>query len=292
VILPSPLKPGDRVAVVAPSGPFDRAAVEAGIAWLEQRYRVLRRASLFEKDGFLAGSDRRRATELQRALDDDVQAIVAARGGYGLSRIAHQLDFTSALERPRWLVGFSDFTVMHVEAWRRGLCSVHGSMVGSLGTADETVRSQWATTLEYPREAATWRGLSPWRKGRATGPLVGGNLAMLHACAAAGRLKIPRGAVVLLEDVGERPYRVDRMVTNLMTGGHLARASAVLVGHFTDCDSGPNQRTVDDVLKERLRTLGVPVLAEVPVGHGERNDAVVLGRRAEVDAARGVLTLG
>ena len=278
--------------MVAPSGSFERAAVEGGIAWLEQRYRVSHRASLFAKDGYLAGSDTRRASELQRALDaDDVRAVVAARGGYGLSRIAHRLDFEKVLARPRWLVGFSDFTVVHVEAWRRGLGSIHGSMVGALATLDETARAQWIETLEQPRKAAAWRGLTTWRKGRARGPLVGGNLAMLHACAAAGRLLIPRHAVVLLEDIGERPYRVDRMLTNLITAGHLGRAAAVLVGQFMDCGPGPDQRTVEDVLKERLLGLGVPVLADVPIGHGRRNDAVVLGRRADVDAGRGTFAL-
>jgi muramoyltetrapeptide carboxypeptidase len=292
VIFPPPLRAGDRIAVVAPSGSFERAAVEGGIAWLERRYRVSHRSSLFAREGYLAGSDRRRVTELQRALDsEDVRAIVAARGGYGLSRIAHLLDFTAALARPRWLIGFSDFTVMHVEAWRRGLGSIHGAMVGALATLDDGGREQWMQTLERPRKPATWRGLATWRKGRAKGTLVGGNLAMLHACAAAGRLVIPRNAVVLIEDVGERPYRVDRMLTNLITSGHLGRAAAVLVGHFVECGPGPDRRTVEQVLKERLLGLGVPVLAEMPVGHGGRNDAVVLGGRAEIDAVRGVLTV-
>ena len=113
---------------------------------------------------------------------------------------------------------------------------------------------------------------------------------MLHACAAASRLRIPKGAVVLLEDIGERPYRVDRMLTNLVTGGHLTRASAIAVGSFTDCVAGPDGRSVADVLRDRLRSLGVPVVAGLPVGHGARNDAVVLGRRAEVE--RGTLRLG
>ncbi|HEY3593782.1 MAG TPA: LD-carboxypeptidase, partial [Polyangiaceae bacterium] len=264
MIFPPPLCPGDRVAVVAPSGPFDEGAVRTGIAWLESRYRVKYSPSLFAREGFLAGSDRRRRAELQRALDSDARALVAARGGYGLSRIAHLLDFTRALERPKWLVGFSDFTVMHVEVWRRGLGSVHGSMVGSFADLNETARDQWVAALEAPRETAIFDGLSAWRKGRATGRLVGGNLAMLHACAAAGRLVIPRGAVVLIEDIGERPYRVDRMLSNLITAGHLTRASAVVVGRFTDCVAGPDGRAVEDVLRERLLSLRVPVVADAP----------------------------
>jgi len=278
--------PGDRVAVVAPSGPFDRAAALAGIAWLEKRYRVVYRPSLFARQGYLAGSDQRRLTELQSALDADVRAVIAARGGYGLSRIVHRIDWTSALAKPRWIVGFSDITVLHAEAWRRRLASLHGAMVCSLGSADTRSRNQWIATLEEPRSQRTLPNLVSWRRGSAAGILVGGNLAMLHACAAAGRLRIPKGAVVLLEDVGERPYRVDRMLTNLITGGHLLKASAVLVGDFTDCAPGSDETTVEHVLRERLLALDVPVLAGAAVGHGRRNDPLVLGQRAEVTAGR------
>jgi muramoyltetrapeptide carboxypeptidase len=294
MIFPQPLAPGDRVAVVAPSSPFDRDAALDGIAWLEKRYRVVYRSSLFARNGYLAGSDQRRIAELQSALDADVRAVIAARGGYGLSRIAHRIEWTTALEKPRWLVGFSDFTVLHVEAWTRRLASIHGAMVCSLGRAGERDRHRWIELLEHPRRERTLRGLDVWRRGRAAGVLVGGNLAMLHACAAAARLRIPRGAVVLLEDIGERPYRVDRMLSTLISGGHLSRASAVVVGDFTDCLPGPDKTTVTDVLRERLRGLDVPVLAGLPVGHGKRNDPVILGQRAEVNArsSAGTLRLG
>jgi len=286
VLFPPPLVPGDRIAVVAPSSPFDRAAALAGIAWLEKRYRVSRRSSLFAREGFLAGSDQRRIAELQGALDADVRVVIAARGGYGLSRIAHRIDWTKALAKPRWLVGFSDFTVLHVEAWRRKLASVHGAMVCSLGKADDAARRRWIETLEQPRKERSFRALVPWRRGAAAGTLIGGNLAMLHASAAAGRLRIPKGAVVLLQDVGERPYRVDRMLTNLTAGGHLGRASAVLVGDFTDCAAGPDGTAVEEVLRERLLPLGVPVVAGFPAGHGRRNDPIVFGMREEVTSAR------
>jgi muramoyltetrapeptide carboxypeptidase len=284
MIFPPPLAPGDRVAVIAPSSPFDRAAALAGIAWLEKRYHVVHRSSLFARKGYLAGSDQRRITELQGALDADVRAVIAARGGYGLSRIAHRIDWSIALAKPRWIVGFSDLTVLHVEAWRRKLASIHGAMVCTLGKADERDRHRWIESLEHPRAERRVRGLTVWRRGAASGVLVGGNLAMLHACAAAGRLRIPKGAVVLIEDIGERPYRVDRMLSNLMAGGHFSKASAVLVGDFTDCNPGPDKTTVDAVLRERLLELDVPLLAGFPAGHGKRNDPVVFGQRAEISA--------
>jgi muramoyltetrapeptide carboxypeptidase len=119
--------------------------------------------------------------------------------------------------------------------------------------------------------------------GRAAGPIVGGNLALLHAMAAAGRLSVPDGAVLALEDVTEAPYRVDRMLTSLRLGGHLARASAILLGGFDRCAAGPDGRTVDEVLSERTRDLGIPVLAGAPFGHAHPNEAFVLGSRVRVE---------
>ncbi|HKQ68664.1 MAG TPA: LD-carboxypeptidase [Polyangiaceae bacterium] len=291
MIFPPALRPGDPIAVIAPSGAVGRAPAQAGIDWLETRYRVRHGPSIFARDGYLAGSDRRRIQELQGALDSDVCAVVAARGGYGLSRIAHLVDWSRAKRAPRWIVGFSDITALHVESWRRGLATVHGSMACSLSRANQAERAAWLATLEDPRRARRWTGLAPWRKGKASGTLVGGNLAMLHACAAAGRLRIPRGAIVLIEDIGEYPYRVDRMLTNLIIAGHFAKAAGVLVGDFTDCATGPDGRTVEEVLRERLRSLSVPVAAGMPVGHGHRNDAVVFGAPAVLDASRGVVSV-
>ena len=292
MIFPSPLEPGDAVAVVAPSGPFDRAAALAGIAWLAHRYRVVYGKTLFARQGYLAGTDRRRITELQKALDSDVKAVLAARGGYGLGRIASLVDWRVALRRPKWLVGFSDFTVLHAESWRRGLATMHAPMVCTLGVASSATKRRWIDAVEDPMRERSWKGLAPWRRGRAAGTLVGGNLAILHSMAAAGRLRLPKDAVVLLEDIAERPYRVDRMVTDLVEGGHLKRAAGILVGDFTDCTPGPDGCTVEQVLRERLCALGIPIVAGFPSGHGRRNDAIVLGQRTRLDANRGVCAIG
>jgi muramoyltetrapeptide carboxypeptidase len=287
VIFPPPLRSGDLVAVVAPSSPFDRTLALRGMGWLAERYKIAFRPSLFDRTGFLAGSDERRLDELGWALSTGARAIVAARGGYGLSRIAHRIDFGALLANPRWIVGFSDVTVLHVEAARHGLGTLHAPMVANLGRGDAHGRERWVAALEDPGAERRWEGLEVWKKGAARGPLFGGNLAMLHACAAAGRLRLPERAVLLVEDVTERPYRVDRMLSGLSVGGHLAKISAVLVGQFTDCPPGPDGVAVEAVLRERLLALGVPVLAGFPVGHGPRNDPVVLGRMLELDADRG-----
>lgn len=294
-IVPPPLTPGDTVAVVAPSSPFEPVLAWVGLGFLAARYRVRFDRGMFERKGYLAGSDARRRAELSGALHDpDVKAIIAARGGYGAHRFAHTIDWTVLARSPRWLVGFSDVTALHVEAARVGVASIHGAHVTSLGRGDARAREALLGALERPLEPRAFSGLRALSGGSAEGPLFGGNLTILHASAAAGRLSVPEGCVLLLEDVTERPYRIDRMLATLACGGHLARVAAVVLGDFTQCDPGPDGVTVEHVLGDHLTCLGVPVAAGAPVGHGLRNEPVVLGARARVEAREGSarVTLG
>lgn len=284
---PRPLKPGDLLAVVAPSSPFPRDELLRGLAWLRARYRIRIVAGAFARDGYLAGNDERRARELARALaDDDVRAIVAARGGYGALRLLELLEWESFARAPKWIVGFSDVTVLHAMAWGVGAASVHAPNATGLGRdCSAWERAAWLSCLERPHEPRRWSDLRVVRNGKARGIIVGGNLALVHAVAAAGRLRIPDGAVLALEDVTEAPYRVDRMLTSLRLGGHLGRVSAVVLGGFDRCAPGNDGRTVEEVLEDRLGDLGVPVVAGAPFGHGARNEAFVLGKDVELEGA-------
>jgi muramoyltetrapeptide carboxypeptidase len=278
--------------VIAPSSPFDRALVLRGMGFLAERYRVDFDRDLFERKGYLAGSDERRRKELDARLrDPDLGAIFVARGGYGLGRIAHQADWAALRSRPKWLVGFSDATVLHVEALAAGVASLHAHNTAGLGVGDATRRERLRDALEAPERARTIRGLESWVPGTADGPLAGGNLTVLFSCLAAGRLRFPQGAVMVIEDVTEQAYRVDRMLTAFLVSGALDRVAGVVVGDFTDC---PPSRgiSVREVLDERLRVLGVPVAARLPFGHDLDNEPLVLGVRARLDATTGTLETG
>jgi muramoyltetrapeptide carboxypeptidase len=282
--LPPPLAPGDEIVIVAPSSPFSVQILWEGLAWLRSRYRLRIAPDALARDAYLAGDDTRRRRELELAMvDPRTKAIVAARGGYGALRIANDLPWGELVERPKWIVGFSDITVLHAMAWREGLASAHAPNATGLGFgASPKVRAAWIAAVERPSAPHAWRGLRVLRKGRASGPVVGGNLAMLHAMAAAGLLAIPSGAILAIEDVTEAPYRVDRMLTSLRLGGHLARASAIVFGGFEKCPPGADGRGVHEVIEERTGSLGIPVLADAPFGHGANNEAFVLGSRAVV----------
>lgn len=286
------MAPGDRVAIVAPAGPFSRDELFRGLAWLGTRYQLRLSSRVLDRCGYLAGDDGARAAELASALGDpDVRAIVCARGGYGVMRILDALPWDAAASDPKWLVGFSDVTALHLSLGRRGIASVHGPNVTGLGRSISAAERLRLLDVLEGRPVAPWDGLEIVHGGvdrgdgssAAAGPVFGGNLALVEAMAAAGRLEVPPGAVVLLEDVTERPYRIDRMLTSLALGGHLARAAAVVFGQFTQCDPGPDGVTVAEVLRERTAALGVPVLAGAPFGHGAPNLAFVHGGGARVE---------
>jgi len=293
ISIPEPLRAGDRVAIVAPSSPFPRAALLAGLAWLAQRYALVVREDLFSRDGYLAGDDERRAEETARAMrDPSVRAIFVARGGYGATRVVSRLPWDEFARAPKWVVGFSDTTALHAFASAAGVASLHAPNVTGLGASSNARLAQnrgaLLASLERPCDARSYGDLRVISKGDARGPLFGGNLALLHALAAANALDVPDGAIVMLEDVTERPYRVDRMLTSLLEGDHFARASAIVFGDFAECAPGPDGVTVERVIEERTARLGIPVYRGAPFGHGARNEAFTMGATATL--ARGVLS--
>lgn len=282
-IFPPAVGPGDLIAVVAPSSPFAVGEFWRGLGWLRDRYELFASPALLGRSGYLAGDDDHRARELERAMiEPRVKAIVAARGGYGAMRVLSRLPWEAFQKNPRWIVGFSDITALHCMTTARGIAAVHASHVTGVTHLSPRTKLAWMRAIERPHEGFTWDDLRVHRTGRAEGPLFGGNLALIEAMAAAGKLVVPEGAILLLEDVTERPYRIDRMLTSLMLGGHLERASAIVLGEFTRCDPGPDGVSVEHVLEERLAGLGVPVVSGAPFGHGTENQPFVLGSRAEL----------
>jgi muramoyltetrapeptide carboxypeptidase len=286
------LRPGGHLRVIAPSGPFDRAYFDRGIARLRERYVVSFDEHIFDREGFLAGSDARRADELHAALSDaSVDAIVCARGGHGATRILDRIDQGLVARAKKLLVGFSDITALHAIWQRAGLRSLHGSMVGALGRLDEARVQRWMRAVEgYVPFSGHDAAITT--SGRVTAPLVGGNLAVLHALLGTPFFPPVDGCILLIEDVGEAPYRVDRMLTSLRLAGVLSRAAGVLIGDFTDCAPRDDGRTVSDVLRDRLCDLPIPVLGHVPIGHADDESwEVALGGHVDLDADRRAVTI-
>lgn len=287
---PRPLRklaPGARVRVIAPSSPFPRDDFERGIARLRARYDVHVDEAIFEQHGYLAGDDARRAAELRAAIaDDTADAIFAARGGYGATRLLEHVDLAALAHRPKLLAGFSDISALHALWACAGLGSLHAPMIAALGRAGDALAMRFIAAVEgaTPQALDNLETIAP---GRARGVLFGGNLAVLTALIGTPYLPPLEGCVLFLEDVGERPYRVDRMLTQWRHAGLLVKPCAIVLGAFSDCDANPDGVRIEHVLHERLGALGVPVLSGIPAGHVDDNLELPLGALCEVDAERG-----
>jgi muramoyltetrapeptide carboxypeptidase len=295
VIRPPRLRAGDVIRVVAPSGPVPREAFMAGVEILRRRYDVRYDEGVFARDGFLAGDDQRRLGELTAALQDPAaKAVVMARGGYGLLRLLPFLDGAVLRAQPRPLVGFSDGTVLLAFAAAAGVTAVHGPVVTQLGNLGEDDQRTLFRLLEEPNPGVLLSGLGPVIPGRAAGPLLGGNLEVFSRLIGTPFIPDLTGAILFIEDLGERPYRIDRLLTTLDLAGVFNAVSAVVVGDFTSCDEPEATRagspTADEVLLDRLGRLAIPVVVGASVGHGTRNRALPYGALVELDAFTGVLT--
>jgi muramoyltetrapeptide carboxypeptidase len=274
------LLPGDPVAVVAPSGPFDEVLFLRGLERLAGRYRVRLGPHLREARRYLAGTDAQRGADLQGAWDEaGTRAVFAARGGYGLARLLPKVRFGPG----RALVGFSDVTAGHLACQAVGLRSLHAPVVTQLGGQPPEVVARLFDALEG-RPLAPLRGARTVVPGVAQGPLVGGNLMVLSSLVGTPFLPAFAGAVLLLEDVGERPYRLDRLFTQLRLAGVLRGLAGVVLGDFTDCEERAAGYTAAEVVDELVAELGVPCAAGFQVGHGPVNLPVPLGAQVRLDA--------
>jgi muramoyltetrapeptide carboxypeptidase len=279
---PPVVRPGDRVAIIAPAGPFDRASFDAGLAVLERRYRVQYDTRLFERFRYLAGDDSRRLEELGSALaDPGIKALFCARGGYGTMRLIPRL---APLVAPKPVVGFSDITALHLWIQRQGAASIHGPVVTQLGHQPEATRQRLFGLLESTSAAPSLQGTDTYVGGTVEGPLVGGNLAVLSRLLGTAYLPSLEAAILLLEDVGERPYRLDRMWTHLALAGVFRHVRGLVLGSFSACEERDADYTSADVLRTLAAETGLPCAAGFPIGHGEINEAVPLGVRVRLDA--------
>lgn len=276
--------------MIAPSGAVDAQALRAGVERLRTRYEVRCRIDPESRRGYLAGDDGRRLAELIEAIENpECEAVVAARGGYGATRLLESLPTDLIAQHPKLLVGFSDITALHAAWHRAGLRSLHASMAIALGKSGDAEFERWCSYVEGTALCEV-DGLPIHREGKATGPLCGGNLAVIAALLGTPHAPNPDGSVLFFEDVGERPFRVDRLLDQLHRAGWFRRASAVIFGQFTECQPNPDGVTIPDILSDLASRLEIPMVSGFPSGHGQPNQELALGAPVRVDAHAGKVT--
>ncbi len=309
LVKPPRLRPGDTVGLIEPAGfvddAFDLEDVKRNIVAMGLVPKAA--PHLLDRYGYLAGADKDRAADINTLhADPEVKALFAVRGGWGCARILPYLDWATIRASPKLLVGFSDITALHLAyAARAGFTTIHGPVASSGWN-----RFSW----DYFR-AVAFDGAMPtftnpqghedrlvqrvgtirtYAKGRASGRLIGGNLTVLAALMGTPWLPDFSGAILFLEDVGEQPYRIDRMLTQLALGGVLAKVAGVVFGQCTDCaPTGPSYGgfTVSEVIDQHLSPLGVPVFQGAQFGHVASQFSLPVGIRAEMDADAGTIRL-
>jgi muramoyltetrapeptide carboxypeptidase len=295
MIAPPRLRPGDTVGVVAPSGPVQRGAVLAGARVLEQAgFRVRFARHLYDRRGHLAGNDAARSADLNRMLaDPDVRCVLMARGGYGLLRLAPEVDWGAMRRDPKIYAGFSDATFLHLGfAHHANVRTLHGPNLQGLKGADARRWLAWVTQPKPPETVRTLRARTRLAGGAAVeGKVLGGNLTLVHYAIGIGTLPSLRHAILFLEEVNEPPYKVDGMLTHLALANALRGIRGVALGDFTKCVPRPHRRELPlkTVLTDHLKPLGGPILTGFPAGHGARNTPLPLGARAVLDPSRGTL---
>ncbi len=290
-LLPPPLCKGDTIGLVAPAGPWEEEDFARGMGILSDLgFEVKFARSLATKEGYLAGSDEHRSAlfhEIWR--DPQVKAVLSVRGGYGSLRILESLDYSLIQSCPKIFIGFSDITALHSAiAQKTGLVTFHGPMLTTLGKSDkESVHAFFDMLCRGEIRPIRPLSLEILKPGNASGVLAGGNLTTAVHLLATPYETSWQNKIVFLEDTGEAPYRIDRMLTHLKTAGRLQGIKGLILGSFTNCG---DREMIWQRVVQLCRDDNFPVWANFPIGHGVQNMIVPVGLQAHMDSSRGVLS--
>ncbi|VTR35069.1 S66 peptidase family protein [Sphingobacterium thalpophilum] len=282
--VPAYLQPGDKVAIVCPAS-FIRGNIDVGIRTLEGwGLEVVVGQTVSTAYHQFAGDDSLRAADLQWALDDpSIKAVFAARGGYGSVRIIDQIDFSAFEKQPKWLVGFSDITVLHSHIQRNyKIATIHGQMPKSFESGTEASLDTLRKALFGDNMDFTYtQSAFPNRPGEATGKLIGGNLAILLSVLGSDSDPKYSNKILFIEDVGEAYYAVDRMLWALKRAGKLRKLKGLIVGGFSSMkDNDPAfGQSVEEIVWDKVKEYDFPVAFGYPAGHIDDNHALILGRK-------------
>ncbi len=289
-VLPQFLQKGDKVAIISPSGIVNREPIMAAVTILENwGLKVVLGRSVFNVNGIFAGTDAERINDFNTMIhDDSIKAVFCSRGGYGAARILPFIDTNYLIKNPKWIIGFSDVTVMHAGFNNLSLCTIHGVMPNSFAKTH-------THSLQSLREALFGKQLVyslPHHQlnqyGNVTGKLVGGNLSILYSLRGTPfELSIDE-TILFIEDVGEKLYHLDRMMVNFHLSNIFTRIKGLIVGGFSDMTEGttPYGKTAYEIIKEYVKDYDIPVVFDFKAGHIFENNALILGKTVTLNCQK------
>jgi len=292
MLIPPFLQKGSLVRLVSPAGVIDSELVDGAAKYLQNYGLTVRIGNNVRSVyGRFAGNSEQRLYDLQEALDDpECSAIFCTRGGYGTIQILDKLSWDRFKQHPKWLIGFSDITMLHAYLQKEGITSIHGGMAKALAESLKSEQEHARVLLQilfgsFPVYNGNGHALN--RSGCAEGLLHGGNLSILYSLRGTPYESIPEKSILFIEDIGEKPYVVDRMMHNLKLGGILSRISGLIVGNFSDYEEDPLfGKTLLEIIADAVSEYHYPVCFDFPVGHEGRNLPLVCGANVRLEVSK------
>jgi len=292
VVKPRRFEAGAAIGVIAPAGPVRPSELQSGIGELESfGYQVVVSPHLYDVEGYLAGDDEARLEDLHAMFGNKaINAIICARGGYGVLRLLDKIDYAFIRENPKILVGYSDITALLLAIFKKsGLVTFHGPVVTDISKNEhrnlkfllDMISLEKKTTFDL----SGGRTLIP---GKATGSLLGGNLSLISHLTGTPFMPSLKGGILFVEDRGEAPYRIDRMLTHLRLSGLLDDAEGIIAGQFEDCG---DPTVIDNLLVDTCSDLNIPIFSGMPIGHGLTNLTLPIGLEASLDTETTTLSI-
>lgn len=291
-IKPLALGPGQEIGIIAPAGPVNPDTLSSGLEILaDLGFKPILGSHLFNEQGYLAGSDISRLEDIHEMIrNSDIKAIFCARGGYGCTRLLDQLDYDLIRQNPKIIMGFSDITALLVSIWEKtGLITFHGPLVTSLNN-DSINNVNHLMNLLGGKDSISigMDSAGIYFNGEAEGILMGGNLSLIVHLIGTPYLPSLNGSILFIEEKGEAPYRLDRMLTHLRLSGIMKNIKGLIIGSLLEC--GSNEE-IEQVLNNCLSDMNIPIIYGGPFGHGDENIALPIGVKAKLDTKEMLLNI-
>jgi len=290
-MIPTYLKPGDLVQIISPSGNINPDYIDGATKVLRNWGLKVSEGEFARAEyGRFAGKKEQRISDLQFALDcPNVKAILCSRGGYGVAQIIDKLDFSKFQQAPKWLIGFSDITILHNAISNLGIASIHGIMAKHLTELSEDSEQtlQLKNILFGKKPVYKITVDEHNRVGKTNGKLIGGNLSVFVGMSGTPFDLPYEKNVLFIEDIDEQPYHIDRMMRNLRLSGALSKISGLIVGQFSDCEEDPlMKQTIHEIIFDAVSDYNYPVCFNFPAGHVEYNLPIILGEEVKLDVTQ------